>query len=229
VASVTDPTGAHQHFTNRPTGTFFLLDDAARVDSSTAGIQSQLRLTMSEAADTVVIYRTTGVAGVNQLFAQATLSGESTVDQDSVVVRIPGLVALAGGGSVELTGDDPVHPQRYFGAPAMITALQTLAARVQAHAAEIAALPPAQRPSGTFPDRLAVNDMSLPWGGLFDLEGTWHHPHKEHRRGIEADVRVPREPEYDEFAFFVALVWEDQLSHSLLNERQARDHYHVRF
>jgi len=229
VTSATDPIGAHQHFLGRPTGRFFLLDDVDRVDSSTAGVPGQLRLALAEAADTVVIYRTTGVSGVERLFAQASAGGQTRVAQDSLLVRIPGLVALGAGGSIALIGEDDVHPQRWRGTPGMIAALQTLGDRIQTQAAAIAALPPAQRPAGIFPDRLDVNDMSLPWGGLFDQFGTWHHPHKEHRRGTEADVAVPAGPDYDDFARLVRLVWVRELGHTIVSERQARNHFHLRF
>ena len=36
---------------------------------------------------------------------------------------------------------------------------------------------------------LAVNDMSLPYGGVLDLSGNWIPPHQEHWRGVAADYR----------------------------------------
>jgi len=38
--------------------------------------------------------------------------------------------------------------------------------------------------------KLAVNDMSLPMGGLFDIDATWEPSHHEHNRGRAADVRA---------------------------------------
>jgi hypothetical protein len=46
------------------------------------------------------------------------------------------------------------------------------------------------RASPTQAKKLNFNDMSLPWGGIFDLRGDWTTPHKSHRRGIDADVRT---------------------------------------
>ena len=228
MTTSTDPIGAHQHFAGRPTGRFFLLDSLDEVDSSTAGVPGQLRVALAATADTAVIYRTTGVSGVERLFAQASAGGQTQVTQDSVVVRIPGLVALGPGGSITLVGMDDVHPQRWSGTPSMIAALHMLADSIQTEAAAIAALPPVERPA-VFPDQLGVNDMSLPWGGLFDLDATWHHPHNEHRRGTNADVAVPAGPTYDEFARFVQLVWVKELGHSILSERQVANHFHLRF
>lgn len=42
-----------------------------------------------------------------------------------------------------------------------------------------------------YPDEPFVwlNDASLPWGGKFDLAGTWSGSHSEHGCGISVDVR----------------------------------------
>lgn len=40
-------------------------------------------------------------------------------------------------------------------------------------------------PNGTY---LSFNDLSLPWGGLFDDPGNWERPHNSHRLGTSADL-----------------------------------------
>ena len=42
-----------------------------------------------------------------------------------------------------------------------------------------------------YPDEqtLRINDMSLPFGGKFDVNGTWLAPHATHREGRDVDVR----------------------------------------
>lgn len=37
---------------------------------------------------------------------------------------------------------------------------------------------------------LRVNDMSLPLGGLFDIDNNWMSPHSGHRVGLEVDIGV---------------------------------------
>lgn len=37
--------------------------------------------------------------------------------------------------------------------------------------------------------RIAVNDMSLPRGGTFDIDQNWRPPHRSHSRGTAVDVR----------------------------------------
>jgi hypothetical protein len=35
---------------------------------------------------------------------------------------------------------------------------------------------------------LGINDMSLKWGGLFDIYGNWSTPHSTHRTGEDVDI-----------------------------------------
>ncbi len=37
--------------------------------------------------------------------------------------------------------------------------------------------------------KIAVNDMSLPFGGIFDIKKNWKTPHINHQRGKSVDVR----------------------------------------
>ncbi|MBF8247468.1 MAG: hypothetical protein HW374_268 [Bacteroidetes bacterium] len=41
-------------------------------------------------------------------------------------------------------------------------------------------------------DALSINDISLPYGGLFDVGGHWVPEHSEHREGLDVDVRTAR-------------------------------------
>jgi len=37
---------------------------------------------------------------------------------------------------------------------------------------------------------LYLNDASLIWGGVFDLDADWEDPHEEHKRGSVIDIRA---------------------------------------
>lgn len=39
-------------------------------------------------------------------------------------------------------------------------------------------------------DALMINDISLPYGGLFDVSGHWRPEHSEHREGLDVDIRT---------------------------------------
>ena len=43
-------------------------------------------------------------------------------------------------------------------------------------------------------DRIAVNDMSLPRGGTFDIYRNWRPPHPSHSRGTAVDIRANGAP-----------------------------------
>jgi len=44
--------------------------------------------------------------------------------------------------------------------------------------------------NGTTGKLIRVNDTSLEWGGLFDVDNNWTPPHTQHRVGIHADVEI---------------------------------------
>ncbi|MBU1600026.1 Ig-like domain-containing protein [bacterium] len=92
-------------------------------------------------------------------------------------VRIPDLVALGSGVGYVLTGSTPAHPNNHYGKPSVNTCLKTIASVfTTTYLGQI----------------LMYNDMSLEWGGLFDIGPPygqfWHIPHKFHREGRNADV-----------------------------------------
>lgn len=102
-------------------------------------------------------------------------------------VAVPGLVELPSnpglyvrcGDTSSCGGADDVlaaHPQAFFGTPGMLSAVESLASRYR----------------GAHPtDRLRLTDMSLPLGGLFDLDLNWQpgtDGHKDHRYGTALDV-----------------------------------------
>ena len=39
-------------------------------------------------------------------------------------------------------------------------------------------------------DKLRLNDFSLVWGGLFDINNNWSTDHKSHRFGQDADINL---------------------------------------
>jgi hypothetical protein len=71
----------------------------------------------------------------------------------------------------------PNDDNNHFGTQATIDAIATIASRFQS----------------AFPTLsvLAVNDMSLPFGGRFDVFGRWadRQVHQYHRVGMDADIR----------------------------------------
>lgn len=76
------------------------------------------------------------------------------------------------GGNTTMHGDDRFN---HFGTSTMISGiLNTVFGHLAAH--------PTQ-------GRVALNDMALPIGGIFDLNRNWVGPHHNHSRGTAVDVR----------------------------------------
>ncbi|MEW5767956.1 MAG: hypothetical protein AB1797_10095 [bacterium] len=97
----------------------------------------------------------------------------------TLTVRMPGLRALGSGTGYILTGSTPAHPDNHYGTSTTNNAL------------EIVAREYAFLYSGS---QLRYNDMSLMYGGLFDIGppygSLWHTPQREHRAGRNVDVGI---------------------------------------
>ncbi|MFB3906505.1 MAG: hypothetical protein ACE15E_23940 [Acidobacteriota bacterium] len=78
----------------------------------------------------------------------------------------------------KLIGSNSQHPYNHFGTSTLVWAAQETTRQFQA---EFYCVPEYQ-PVG-------VNDMALPYGGIFDLEFDWDQPHKWHSRGNSVDFR----------------------------------------
>ncbi|MDQ7772675.1 MAG: hypothetical protein RDU13_04020 [Elusimicrobiales bacterium] len=74
----------------------------------------------------------------------------------------------------DLHGSTQAHPKNHFGTVRMINTLVKLGGDWKK------ACPAA--------GNLSYNDISLPWGGLFDINYNWQPPHEEHKHGINIDV-----------------------------------------
>ncbi|PIS46578.1 MAG: hypothetical protein COT17_08000 [Elusimicrobia bacterium CG08_land_8_20_14_0_20_51_18] len=91
-------------------------------------------------------------------------------------MKVLDLKELTTGAGYILEGANPnLHKINHFGTAAMTAAVKKLATDFDAACSTPTA-------------KLSYNDMSLVWGGLYDLNGDWKTPHKEHRFGINLDV-----------------------------------------
>ena len=93
----------------------------------------------------------------------------------TIGIMVPGLSELPASSDYDRIGIKPIHPQSHFGTSSMLASLTGLA----------------QKYSEAFPSyKLAINDISLPFGGLFDLDANWAPDHISHRLGTDADVHL---------------------------------------
>ena len=87
---------------------------------------------------------------------------------------------------LKVRNPDTNHPDSvaFYGQHPMITALQTLAENYYNYTPSS---PPDAQPLHR---KLSFNDMSLPWGGLFDVSHDWTCAHTRHRTGRSVDINT---------------------------------------
>jgi hypothetical protein len=97
-----------------------------------------------------------------------------TADLTILVDGLKPLPALLGPlvGSYRLTGANTKHPLNHYGTPYTNFAVDEWASSYQLFTGY----------------SLGINDMSLAWGGLFDIDGNWLEPHILHRTGNSVDI-----------------------------------------
>lgn len=207
-----DTSGGHVHdLGQRPAGTFFVGPNPP-VSDSTAGARDSVRLLLVALGDTSVVYRTSGLSGIERLRVEVTafragdtLSGVAT---DSVVIRwrpdlVPHeLVAMDRIGlppdtTYQFSNQDPAlspgqrHGNRnHWIEPGFRDRVLQLF-RMYVDSVSDAEEFPIPNPDGTLDTRFVITDVSLAWGGLLDIATTpWRNPHSLHRKGEDMDVRI---------------------------------------
>jgi penicillin-insensitive murein endopeptidase len=116
---------------------------------------------------TKVIYKATNFCGRIQL---TTKFGGKNVDVDYNDVRFEGLSRLKSHKNLMPYTNDKTHPDGHYGIKKLLAAMQKLGNAFGRKFKK---------------KKLWVNDMSLPWGGVFDSRPT---SHKGHKWGGEVDI-----------------------------------------
>ncbi len=165
-----------------------------------------------------VWYRAGRVSG--PVVLHATSDGAEPA-QDTVLVGVTGLQALEQRQSDTLIGQTTIHPINHYGILTMTTGLDALADSLHER----------------FNDTLYINDMSLPFGGVFDIDANWTRDHNEHRAGRDADIRTNGAGGLTlEERTYVWDLWE-RLGGTVHDETKNKDgtpnttspHYHLRY
>ncbi len=137
------------------------------------------------------------MSGRERLVAAVTVGAFSKAASDTVTVRWPGLVAMDRVATTyEFKNQDPdVSPTQRHGNVNNWIEPTFRTGAIDAFQRYFDAVPVGQRfpielPGGGFDTRIVITDVSLEWGGLFDVDsaGPWHNPHKTHRKGTDMDV-----------------------------------------
>ncbi|MEO0267386.1 MAG: hypothetical protein ABIM36_04530 [candidate division WOR-3 bacterium] len=151
--------GGHDHDGNRPVGIF-----------------EQNHGQTNENGEFRTYYYATQFGGIERIIA----SGGNISDSADLTVRVPGLQLLPDATSYQKVGGTQYHhgPPNYqddhnhWGQSYLIDAIYAIALNYVDEGGEI----------------ILINDISLPFGGLFDINGNWTVPHSTHRMGQNADI-----------------------------------------
>lgn len=140
-----------------------------------------------------------------------THDGQMGTAGGEVRVIIRDLQELAPASDYVLIGQRGEHPSNHWGTAATIQAIERLCRDYRAATG----------------DRLYINDMSLSWGGIFDIGGGWTPPHHEHRDGNQVDVAATAHTLRYEAKFLE--IMRRYTTNYILEGSDSRRHYHVRF
>lgn len=163
--------GGHSHDDTRPIGNFLTAQGSplGAVTQGTTDVNGQFTIN----------YKASQFGGVETIKVGGTQE-PAAMDQKRLSVRVSGLEAMpeSGQGYWRLTGSygqpgvGSLHVDNHNGTADTNTRIAGIAADYYAEKS-IA---------------IGVNDMSLPWGGLFDIDNDWTTPHSLHRLGKSFDV-----------------------------------------
>jgi hypothetical protein len=130
-----------------------------------------------------------------------------------VKVKVGGLQELTQGTNYTLVGDLPEHPSNHYGISEFNAAVKELANTYSAAYGG---------------DQLAFNDMSLAFGGVFDLNFNWLGPHSEHAKGLNLDLRMSQIPPSRRPAL-KAMIIKHNMGILVEKPPQAPYHWHLRY
>ena len=175
-----------------------------------AGTFSPSRCTTDATGRCIARYRATAFGGRELITAQ---NGQLRA-QKNLDVMVPFLVPLGGGDVYNLVGETDKHSNNHNIAIGLRVAMIDIANEY--HLA--------------FPDAelLNINDISLPRGGLFDIQGHWGSPHISHREGRDVDVKSTAIP-VDNRETFVTICRTRGVNPVLENAGISNEHYHLNF
>lgn len=117
------------------------------------------------------LYSSSDVSGQEKIIVEV---NGSKADEKMVEVKVPDLMPLDSLSWYNLTGSTSSHSANHYGTNSTKVAVYNMASDYWNEALV----------------RLGINDMSLPWGGLFDINGNWSSSpgHSLHRTGESVDI-----------------------------------------
>jgi Penicillin-insensitive murein endopeptidase len=227
-AAVPVDSGGHSHDGNRPMGRYIVPKESGTgVDT----IASGTRHTDSTGVLKFKFFASQ-FGGVERIRAQL-VDDTTKWDTLSLKTRVPGLMLLPEGTKYNKVGGTCKHhgprddsqyqncrepDNNHYGTNRLVQAIQAIAVVYDS-------LNPGVR--------LRVNDMSLRYGGLFDVDTTeWKSPHKSHRIGINVDYHLQCRDSLNHSValnekHFKKIVWDKTKVKPFRHKPPDPPHYHV--
>jgi len=165
-AFVRPNSGGHDHNNGRPRGKFVTPNkDTVETFQGTTNADGKAMYT----------YISSGIGGVDSIFVKGKTDRDTSTA--TILLRFSGLIELTSGDHCVLIGAhsqgaNSQHEKNHFGTATSVKTLKSLADTVFRRTKS----------------RLRYNDMSLIYGGPFDIDNDWDTPHQDHRNGVSADV-----------------------------------------
>lgn len=196
--------------------------DAMHVGARPLGRLAATRATTGKDGCVSLQYRPSHISGM--VAVRAAGAGQTVTKY--LAVMVPGLAPLQDGLHYGRIGSRPTHPDNHWGTPGTVLGLKLIADDYSFRYYGPDPIPETRK--------LRYNDLSLIWGGKFDLAGNWstRGGHVEHREGINADVRCCVEPGFVPHERRAALrdIFNRRGSTRTLDETgSANPHWHLRF
>jgi|GEM_PF-4890984 len=165
LAKGVEGTGGHAHVGGRPAGTFLLSQGRTGPNGRYA-----------------TLYVASDFGGRERITAKS--AETSSQDSLDLIVRVPNLLPLQSGTNHIITMHTTAEAENQHTITNSNHGTANVVARVRAAVLEYAV--ELGLSGNVF---LAAIDMSLPSGGLFDIDGNWSPPHRWHRFGKSIDFR----------------------------------------
>ncbi len=168
------PSGGHDH-TNQPPANLM-----GQLVGDNIGT-TEVTIKTDTTGTGIVKYTAPEFGGLFEFTAMTVLSEDTLLALDTLKVRVPDLELLpeseyytkVGGTAKHHGPPDYQEDHNHYGITKILTSIQNIAADYDSLHSGV---------------KLLINDISLPYGGLFDINGDWQPPHKEHRMGKSADI-----------------------------------------